>query len=55
MKANDHYHDPTKPAFATVTFKGGGDASAAGRSVLETEEFDYAWNLQLAREVVANM
>ena len=55
MKANDHYRDPAKPAFATVTFKGGGDASAAGRSVLETGEFDYAWNLQLAPEVIANM
>ena len=35
MKANDIYRDPNKPAFATVTFKGGGDATAAGRSVLE--------------------
>ena len=55
MKANDNYRDPNKPAFATVTFKGGGDATAAGRSVLETGEFDYAWNLQLAPEVIANM
>ena len=55
MKANDNYRDSNKPAFATVTFKGGGDATAAGRSVLETGEFDYAWNLQLAPEVIANM
>ena len=55
MKANDNYRDPSKPAFASVTFKGGGDATAAGRSVLETGEFDYAWNLQLAPEVIANM
>ena len=31
-----------------VTFKGGGDATAAGRAVMETGEFDYAWNMQLA-------
>ncbi len=53
--ANPNYRDPNKPAFATVTFKGGGDATAAGRAVLETGEFDYAWNLQLAPDVLANM
>ena len=55
MEANPHYRDPGKPAFATVTFKGGGDAAAAGRAVLETGEFDYAWNLQLAPDVLTNM
>ena len=53
--ANENYRDPGKPAFATLTLKGGGDAAAAGRSVLETGEFDYAWNLQLAPDVLANM
>jgi peptide/nickel transport system substrate-binding protein len=55
MKANDMYRDPAKPAFATVTFKGGGSAEDAGRAVLETGEFDYAWNLQLAPDVIAKM
>ena len=55
MAANQNYRDPAKPAFATLTFKGGGDAAAAGRSVLETGEFDYAWNLQLAPEVIDKM
>jgi len=55
MKANDNYRDASKPAFATLTFKGGGDATAAGRAVMETGEFDYAWNLQLAPDVIANM
>ncbi|THH39012.1 peptide ABC transporter substrate-binding protein [Aliishimia ponticola] len=55
LKANDNYRDPAKPAFATVTFKGGGDANAAGRAVMETGEFDYAWNLQLAPDVIAKM
>ncbi|MCV6584906.1 MAG: peptide ABC transporter substrate-binding protein [Marinibacterium sp.] len=53
--ANENYRDPNKPAFATVTFKGGGDATAAGRAVMETGEFDYAWNLQLAPDVIAKM
>jgi len=55
MAANENYREPGKPAFATVTFKGGGDAAAAGRAVMETGEFDYAWNLQLAPEVIAQM
>ncbi|MEO1536630.1 MAG: peptide ABC transporter substrate-binding protein [Pseudomonadota bacterium] len=53
--ANENYREEGKPAFATVTFKGGGDATAAGRAVMETGEFDYAWNLQLAPDVIAKM
>ena len=55
MAANENYREEGKPAFATVTFKGGGDATAAGRAVMETGEFDYAWNLQLAPDVIAKM
>ena len=55
LSANPNYRDPDKPAFATMTLKGGGDAAAAGRAVLETGEFDYAWNLQLAPEVIEEM
>ncbi len=55
LEANPNYRDPTKPAFKTATLKGGGDAIAAGRAVLETGEFDYAWNLQLAPDVLARM
>ena len=55
LVANENYRDPNKPAFASMTFKGGGDATAAGRSVLETGEFDYAWNLQLAPDVISSM
>ena len=55
LSANEHYRDPDKPAFATVTFKGGGDAASAARAVLETGEFDYAWNLQVEPEVLAQM
>lgn len=55
FEANPNYRDPAKPAFASVTVKGGGDAAAAARAVLETGEYDFAWNLQLAPEVVAQM
>jgi len=55
LAANTNYRDATKPAFESLTFKGGGDAAAAARSVLETGEFDYAWNLQIAPEILAQM
>ena len=55
MVANENYREAGKPAFASVTFKGGGDATAAGRAVMETGEFDYAWNMQLAPDVLASM
>lgn len=55
FEANPEYRDPAKPAFARLTVKGGGDAAAAARAVLETGEYDFAWNLQLAPEVVAHM
>jgi peptide/nickel transport system substrate-binding protein len=44
-----------KPFFGTVTIKGGGDAEAAARSVLEVGEADYAWNLQVAPEILGPM
>jgi peptide/nickel transport system substrate-binding protein len=47
MEANPNYRDPAKPAFATVLIKGGGDAMGSARSVMETSEFDYAWNTQI--------
>ena len=50
LEANPNYRDPAKPAFATMTLKGGGDAAAAARAVMETGEFDYAWNTQINPE-----
>lgn len=53
--ANEHYRELDKPHFATVVLKGGGDAASAARSVLETGEFDFAWNLQIEPEVMRQM
>jgi peptide/nickel transport system substrate-binding protein len=55
LAANPNYRDPAKPAFATMTVKGGGDAEAAARAVMETGEFDYAWNTQINPELQAAM
>ena len=55
MSANPNYRDPAKPAFASLTIKGGGTAENAARAVLETADYDYAWNLQLPPEVLDGM
>lgn len=55
LAANPNYRDPAKPAFATAMVKGGGDAAGAARAVMETGEFDYAWNTQISPEVQEQM
>ena len=55
LVANPNYRDPAKPAFASVSVKGGGDAASAARAVMETGEFDYAWNTQINPELQAQM
>jgi peptide/nickel transport system substrate-binding protein len=35
--------------------KGGGDAVSAARAVLQTGEFDFAWNLQVEDEILTRM
>jgi peptide/nickel transport system substrate-binding protein len=52
---NENYRHENKPAFASIELKGGGDAPAAARSVLQTGEYDYAWNLQVEPDVLASM
>lgn len=53
--ANENYRVEGQPSFSRVVFKGGGDAESAARAVLETGEADYAWNLQIAPEVLNEM
>lgn len=55
LEANPNFRDPAKPAFATLVLKGGGDAASAARAVLETGEFDYAWNAQVEPEILTAM
>ena len=55
MEANPNYRDPAKPAFATAMIKGGGDAESSARAVMETGEFDYAWNTQIPPDSQAAM
>lgn len=54
-EANPEYRDSTKPEFATAMIKGGGDSIASAREVMETGEFDYAWNTQINPELQEQM
>ena len=52
---NPNYHMPNRPFFDTIEIKGGGDATSAARAVLQTGEFDYAWNIQVEDNVLKTM
>jgi peptide/nickel transport system substrate-binding protein len=52
---NTNYHMPNRPFFDSIEMKGGGDAVSAARAVLQTGEYDYAWNLQVEDEVLKRM
>jgi peptide/nickel transport system substrate-binding protein len=54
-EANPNYHMPNRPFFDAIEMKGGGDATSAARAVLQTGEFDYAWNLQVEDEILKRM
>ena len=43
------------PYFGEVILKGGGTAADAARSVLQLNEADYAWNLQVEPEILASI
>lgn len=54
-KINENYREPNKPFFDTVTVKGGGDPAAAARAIIQTGEYDFAWNLQVEPDVLTAM
>jgi peptide/nickel transport system substrate-binding protein len=52
---NPTYHVPNWPYFDTLEMKGGGDAASAARAVLQTGEYDYAWNMQVEDDILLRM
>jgi len=44
---NPNYHIPNRPFFDQIEMKGGGDAVGAARAVIQTGEYDFAWNMQV--------
>jgi len=52
---NTNYHEANRPYFDSIEMKGGGDAVSAARAVLQTGEYDYAWNLQVEDELLIRL
>jgi peptide/nickel transport system substrate-binding protein len=52
---NPNYHVANRPHFDTIEMKGGGDAVSAARAVLQTGEYDFAWNLQVEDEILVRL
>jgi peptide/nickel transport system substrate-binding protein len=52
---NPDYHRANRPHFDAIEMKGGGDAVSAARAVLQTGEFDFAWNTQVEDEILMRM
>ncbi len=52
---NEDYHVRNQPHFDTLEVKGGGDAVSAARAVLQTGEFDYAWDTLVEDDVLKRM
>jgi peptide/nickel transport system substrate-binding protein len=52
---NPSYHRPNRPFFDQLEMKGGGDAVSAARAVIQTGEYDFAWNMQVEDEILRRM
>ncbi|HUF91115.1 MAG TPA: peptide ABC transporter substrate-binding protein [Candidatus Limnocylindria bacterium] len=52
---NTAYHLPNRPFFDQFEMKGGGDAVSAARAVIQTAEYDFAWNMQVEDEILRRM
>jgi peptide/nickel transport system substrate-binding protein len=52
---NTNYHMENRPYFDAIEMKGGGDAVSAARAVLQTGEYDFAWNLQVEDEILQRL
>lgn len=54
-EANPAYHMPGRPHFAAIEIKGGGDSVSAARAVLQTGDYDIAWQLQVEDDVLQRL
>jgi peptide/nickel transport system substrate-binding protein len=52
---NPSYHIANRPHFDTIEMKGGGDAVSAARAVMQTGEYDFAWNMQVEDEILLKL
>src|SRR5207245_2829625 len=49
------YHEANWPFFDRLEMKGGGDAVSAARAVIQTGEYDFAWNMQVEDDLLRQL
>ncbi len=52
FEINPNWRDANSPAFDQILMKGGGDAPSAARAVLQSGDYNIAWNLQIEPAVL---
>jgi peptide/nickel transport system substrate-binding protein len=52
---NPVFREANQPLFKRVELKGGGDATSAARAVLQTQNADFAWNLQVEAPILKQL
>ena len=52
LEINANWRDANGPFFDRIEWKGGGDATSAARAVLQTGDYDLAWNLQVEAAIL---
>ncbi|MGN6561257.1 MAG: peptide ABC transporter substrate-binding protein [Thermomicrobiales bacterium] len=55
FEINPNWRDANGPFFDSVEMKGGGDATSAARAVLQTGDYNVAWNLQIEPAIINQM
>jgi peptide/nickel transport system substrate-binding protein len=54
-RLNPNYYIENRPHFDAIEMKGGGDAVSAARAVLQTGEYEFAWNIQVEDELLKRL
>lgn len=55
LSMNENFRVANAPFFSNILVTGGGDAPSAARAVVQTGEYDFAWNLQVEPAVLQEM
>ncbi|WP_088241510.1 peptide ABC transporter substrate-binding protein [Calothrix rhizosoleniae] len=55
FEPNKFFREADKLFFERVEMKGGGDATSAARAVLQTQDADYGWNIQVEAPILKQL
>jgi len=55
FEINPNWRNPNGPFFDRIDWKGGGDAVSAARAVLQSGDYNLAWNLQVEQSILSQL